>query len=45
MSDKLEMIFSGRRFLKKTNEQIRCSLVFVRFWEESEDTKKILEIN
>ena len=45
-SEKVEMIFSSRRFLQKTNERILLYyensgwLVFVRFLEEIEDTKK-----
>ena len=44
-----KMIFSSRRFLQKMNEQILLyyyetsgQLVFVRFLEEIEDTKKTL---
>ena len=47
MSDKFEMFFSILRFLQKTNERNRffCLTVlkmnlFIRFLEESEDTKK-----
>ena len=49
MSEKVEMIFSSRRFLQKTNERILLyyyetsgRLVFVRFLEEIEDTKKTI---
>ena len=42
------MIFSRRRFFQKTNKRIQLyyydtsgQLVFVRFWEEIEDTKKL----
>ena len=47
MSDKVEMIFLSRCFLKKTNKRIRLyyyetsgQLVFVCFLEEIEDTIK-----
>ena len=47
MSDKVEMIFLSRCFLKKTNKRIRLyyyetsgRLVFVCFLEEIEDTIK-----
>ena len=46
-SEKVKMIFSSRRFLQKTNKQILLyyyetsgCLVFVRFLEEIEGTKK-----
>ena len=48
--DKVETIFSSRPFLQKTNERILLyyyetlgRLVFVRFLEEIEDTKKTFQ--